>query len=71
MGAASNCSNLFFTPVDWPGPRLSVSSEPLSKSLTCVGDLTAATPSDAGPILLVPDTGVEKAAVQYSIGWMI
>jgi hypothetical protein len=68
VGASSNCSDSIFTPVDWPGSPLSVSSEQLSKSLTCFGDLTGATLNDAGPILLVPGTGVEKAAVQYSIG---
>ena len=71
LDASSNCSDSLFPPVDWPGSSLSVSSEQLSKSLTCIGDLTATTPNEAGPILLVPGTGVETAAVQYSVGWMI
>jgi hypothetical protein len=71
VGCASNCSDLIFTPVDWPGPELSVSSEILAKAFRCFGNLNATTPNDAGPILLVPGTGVENAASQYSFGWML
>ena len=68
---SSNCSDVVFTAIDWPAPPLSVSLELLSKPLTCYGDLHSATPNDVGPVLFVPGTGAEKAAVQFDLGWTV
>lgn len=68
---STDCIDSIFTPIDWPGPPLSIDTELLSKALTCFGNLMSTTPNNAGPILFVPGSGAKTAASQYNLAWTL
>ena len=65
------CSDSIYTPIDYPGPPLSVPIEHLSEALTCFVPLKSSFSNDIGFVLFIPGTGVEKTLNQYGHAWTL